>query len=144
MLNGISTILKKAWDDYLKPFVVCSLIACAFFGLGAIVGGHSRSTGDPDTELAGAGAELDAERQRVIQLEGAVTELTSRNNQLQEHINRAIAIAGEIDQSIGRLETLSGNMAQKLRGIITALQDIQRALRSFNDSINIGGSSGDS
>jgi hypothetical protein len=123
------------------------LIALLFigiaFGSGLAIGiGHK--SGITDTELDRIRTELAAERQRIIELEGTVTELASRNNQLTESLSRASEIAGEIDQSIGRIETIQGNMAEKLRGIITALTDIQRALRSFNDSINIGGSGGDS
>jgi hypothetical protein len=136
MLNGVGEIAKAFWQNIGKPLLIYCAIALAFYFIGLLVGGCRIEPGSPDTELDRIGAELAAERQRIVELEGTVTDLTGRNQDLRDAIIRASRAAHEIDQSINRLEGISGDMAEKLRGTIEALQDIQTAIRDFRRSLD--------
>ena len=127
--------VKSIWEDYIKPFLIYLVISFAFFCIGFFTG-YSRGVSDIRLTDSGAtelGSLDDAERQRIAELEETVRSFEAGNRELRESINRTIEHYNSIDKTVGRLQEVQGNMVEKLRRIIEAVEGLQETLRNHRD-----------
>jgi chromosome segregation ATPase len=114
----------------LKIAGLALLIVGIAFGAGLLIGlsGQPRPA---DTDLGEYRDQLEAERERIAELESRVAELTGLNSDLRDALGRAREKAAGIADRIDEVGRISGSLAEKLRGVIEALKVIQAELRNL-------------